>query len=158
MVKVDEGVVEHLTRKLDMFEFYFVKGKAFHGRYILRPFGRGFYFHSASAEEKPEVEGTKYERLKEGKELGGFLWIKAKRQTPYVLSARAVQKRFVPPPGYSGLPSALKKRIPSEFRYWKHTSEKERLSVRDSLREELRKRDLLPFLERGDWKRVNLRP
>lgn len=153
MTRVDTGLVEHLTRKLDMFEFYFTKGKAFRGRYILRPFGRGFHFYTASA-DKPHVVGTKYEKLKEGKELGGFLWIRAKDQTPYILSLRAVEKRFVAPFGYSGLPTQLKKLIPSRFQYWKLRSEKDRIRVRDELRDALKRKGLMKYLESGVWSYV----
>ncbi len=153
MTRVDTGLVEHLTRKLDMFEFYFTKGKAFRGRYILRPFGRGFHFYTASA-DKPHVVGTKYEKLKEGKELGGFLWIRAKDQTPYILSLRAVEKRFVAPFGYSGLPTQLKKLIPSRFQYWKLRSERDRIRVRDELRDALKRKGLMKYLESGVWSYV----
>ena len=155
MTRVDTGLVEHLTRKLDMFEFYFTKGKAFHGRYILRPFGRGFHFYTASA-DKPQVVGTKYEKLKEGKELGGFLWIKAKDQTPYVLSLRAVEKRFVAPFGYSGLPTKLRKRIPTRFQYWKIKDDQKRIDLRNKLRDELKTKGLLGSLSLGKWEQVKL--
>lgn len=153
MTVVDRGTVEHLTRKLDMVEFYF-HGKAFRGRYILRPFGKNFEFFSASV--KPVVTGTTYEKLKEGKELGGFLWIKPVDQTPYVLSLRAVQKKFVPPKGFSGLPRDLKKRIPLEYQYWKFDDKEKRIEVRDGLREELKGKRLLRYLEKGEWRQIQL--
>ncbi len=155
MTVVDRGKVEHLTRKLDEFEFYFSKGKTFRGRYILRPFGRNFTFFTASAEQ-PVVVGTQAKKLREGKEISGFLWIKAKNQCPYVLGPRAIRKKFIPPQGFSGLPRELKKRIPSEFQYWKTSSEDTRRKVRDELVLTLKKQKQYSFLEAGNWSKVKL--
>jgi len=154
MTVVDRGKVEHLTRKLDEFEFYFTEGKAFRGRYILRPFGKDFTFFTAGAQ--PTIVGTT-QKLEEGKEISGFLWIKAKDQTPYILSLRAVKKRFIPPVHASGLPVELKARIPRVFQYWNIESKAKRLKVRDSLVLALKSQKQYKFLKEGSWKKVNLR-
>jgi len=158
MVIVDRGLVEHLTRKLDEFEFYFSGGKTFRGRYILRPFGKNFNFFSASADEvNPVIVGTSVKNLREGKELGGFLWIKTKNQTPYVLSRRAIQKKFISPKNFSALPQLLKKRIPRKFQYWRHEQLEKRLSVRDELVTELKRQKLLQPLVEGKWEKIRIK-
>lgn len=154
MTIVDKGKVEHLTRKLDEFEFYFTEGKAFRGRYILRPFGKNFTFFTASAQ--PVLVGTT-QKLEEGKEISGFLWIKAKNQTPYILSTRAVKKRFISPAHFSGLPMALKERIPKAFQYWTIESKAKRLKVRDNLVLALKGQKQYQYLEEGAWHKVNLK-
>jgi len=70
----------------------------------------------------------------------GYTWLvtQAVDQTPYVLSKGAVEKEWLPPPGYSALPPEIQDQIPGEFRFWtKGLSRKERLERRRRIVEEL---------------------
>jgi len=156
MIKVDSGYVQHLTRKEDEFEFYFTNGKTFRGRYILRPYGSNFNFFSSDiGSNKFLFSRSLASKLKEGKEISGFLWIKAEDQTPYVLG-RGVKKRFIPPQKHSGLPHELKIRIPQKFQYWHATSEAKRIEIRDQLFASLKHERQLQYLKLGDWNRIKL--
>jgi len=146
MIRVGWGEVEHLSRKLDMIELYFPpgKGKPFRGRYFLRAFDPKFRFVAAKEFEKETAE------------VAGFLFIKPKDQTPYVLSSRAVKKGFIPPFGRHALPKELARRIPSRLRYWTRKNERERCEVRDTLVNELRKKRFMRFLFSGLWHKIAL--
>jgi hypothetical protein len=124
---LDSGTVEFGAQK-SRFHEYFLHGKKFDGRWLVRQL---------------PVRGLKPQ---EGKAplKGNFVWFtwKAKDDTPYTISKSAVDDRWVPPLGVSALPKAIRNRIPSKFRYWKKTSQNERLKVRDALVEALKKKEV----------------
>jgi predicted Zn-ribbon and HTH transcriptional regulator len=53
-------------------------------------------------------------------------------QKPYVITKRAVDKKWMPPDGKSALPKVIRRQIPSEFQYWKEKGKKAQ-EVRDNL-------------------------
>jgi len=114
----DKGKL-YLGVQFPWFRELFIEGKELKGRWVLRLIPR----------RKPATAKT------------AFLWLfgKPKDQTPYVLSRRAVKKRFVPPQGVSLLPPDIKKKIPKEFQYWRFKDEEKRLEVRDALVEAIKK-------------------
>lgn len=50
-----------------------------------------------------------------------WLAIRPEDQTPYSISDRAVSKSWMPQPGYSALPSEIRKQVPEKFQYWNET-------------------------------------
>ncbi|MBI2933003.1 MAG: DNA adenine methylase [Planctomycetes bacterium] len=94
-----------------------------------------------------------------------WLLIKPVDQTPYVLSDRAIEDGWVPPPGFSALPAAIREGLPEPYRYWEMEDDPERLELRDRLvaaleagevelpgfekAEDLEKRKLVPFNQWG---------
>jgi hypothetical protein len=58
--------------------------------------------------------------------------IKPLDQTPYVISDRAVEEKWVPPRGVSALPLTIREQVPPEFAYWLAEGERERLAIRDA--------------------------
>jgi len=71
-----------------------------------------------------------------------WLLIKPIDQTPYVLSERAVQEKWVPPQGFSSLPKDIRGKVPKEYRYWMMEAEKDRIAMRDSLVDAMDKGDV----------------
>lgn len=53
-------------------------------------------------------------------------------QKPYVITKRAVDKKWMPPDGKSALPKVIRKQIPSEFQYWNEKGKKAQ-ETRDNL-------------------------
>ena len=98
--KIDSGTYEEGARKPQYFE-YFLNGKVFNGRYIVRVLGA--------------------ERIKGEEAKRPFVWFfwKPKDQTPYVLSSRGIRKEYVPEKGRSALPGEWEKKIPKELQWWK---------------------------------------
>jgi len=79
--------------------------------------------------------------IPEGKPRVGVFWVAIQPivQVPYVISRRAVNKKWVPPKGFSALPLKLKKKVPNEFKYWTKESKSERRKIRDAYFEYLKK-------------------
>jgi len=79
--------------------------------------------------------------IPEGAPRVGVFWVAIQPivQVPYVISRRAVNKKWVPPKDFSALPLDLKKKVPDEFRYWTKTSTSERRKIRDAYFEYLKK-------------------
>lgn len=69
-----------------------------------------------------------------------FVWLmwKPEEQTPYVLSRRAVQKRWMPPDGISCLPPEIRQQIPEKYQYWKKKGATAR-AIRDELVKAIRR-------------------
>lgn len=108
----DHGQIEFGCQKSKYHE-YFLAGRLFDGRWLIRQL-------PASSRSRPG---------------GAFIWLcwKAKEPRPYVLSKGAVDKVWIGPQNISSLPGDVRKQIPSEFKYWKHESKKERLQIRKEL-------------------------
>ena len=98
--KIDSGTYEEGARKPFYFE-YFMNGKVFKGRYIVRQLGA--------------------ERIKGEEARKPFVWFfwKAKDQTPYVLSSRGISKEYVPDKGKSALPLSWEGKVPVNLKWWK---------------------------------------
>jgi len=115
---VDRGKVWYGAVKPYFVEFFF-KGKRLTGRWILRMITNPW---------KEDIPGRE------------FVWLfwKPMDQTPYVLSERAVEKRWIPPIGISCLPPWIRDKIPDEYKYWLKKSKNEALKTRDELVEAIK--------------------
>lgn len=79
-----------------------------------------------------------------------WLLAKPQDQTPYVLSEIAVADGWVPPEGFSALPTFLRNRVPAQYRYWDLSDETDRRQVRDGLVAALKSGDVsLAETEKG---------
>ena len=117
----DRFDVEFGTQKPHYHE-YFCNGKLFKGRFCVR-----------LLENKKEWKKT-------GEGLMTWMAVATKEQTPYVLSRRAVTKKWVPGFGHSALPKKLKSKVPEKYRYWNYRGEKKQCEIRDLLVEDLSKK------------------
>jgi len=150
-IKRDHGIVEYGTQK-HWFHEYFFNGEVFKYRVLFRqfrfPLKKSDILYLADELDCDEEEIIKElletvkdkelvlppsEPAESQRESWGWLAIKPIDQTPYVISDRAVETRFIPPYGISALPSKIRKEIPTEFRYWKKKNPKERIKIRDEL-------------------------
>ena len=95
------------------FKEFFIQGKVIDGRWVIR------YLPNPWKEE-PRTNFV-------------FLMWKPEDQVPYVLSKRAVEKKWIPPYGISCLPPAIRKSIPDAFKYWVKKENTERLTIRNAL-------------------------
>ena len=95
----------------------FLHGKRFTGRWLIRKLPNPWGEHPAFV---------------------WFIW-KPKDQMPYVLSRRAVEKKWLPPKGVSALPPEIREQIPKQYRYWEIDDRKKALQIRDELVEKIRK-------------------
>jgi hypothetical protein len=57
---------------------------------------------------------------------------------PYVLSADAVRKEWMPPVGVSALPSAIRSQVPVKHRFWDEKDEQSAQAKRDALHQDVR--------------------
>jgi len=105
------------------FKEFFIKGKLIDGRWVVN------YLPNPWIEQEPR---TKFVYL---------LW-KPEDQTPYVLTRRAVKKKWVPPFGVSALPPRIRNIIPEKFKYWNRRNISERLASRDELVTAIRKGEI----------------
>ena len=85
---------------------------------------------------------AEWERTPQGEEYT-WMFFKTKTDTPYVLSTRAVKKKFVPPHKVSALPRRIRDKIPEKYKYWEQTDKKKRLEIRDKLVNEIKKKLLV---------------
>ena len=67
------------------------------------------------------------------KEETMWLLIKPIDQTPYVLSDGAVKDGWIPPKGFSGLPKAIREKVPDEYHYWQPEDDSKRREMRNAL-------------------------
>jgi hypothetical protein len=117
----DRFDVEYGAQKPHYHE-YFCDGNLFKGRFCIR-----------LLENKEEWKKT-------GEGLMTWMAVAAKDKTPYVLSRRAVSKKWVPEFGRSALPKKLRALVPEVCRYWKYRELHMRRKVRDELVEKLVKK------------------
>jgi hypothetical protein len=92
---IESGKIEWGATKPYMSE-YFLDGKHLKGRLVFR----------------------QLERTVEGKKRLWWTCIQPEDQTPYVISARAVKKKWLPPKEHSALPESIRKKIPKDLQYW----------------------------------------
>jgi len=124
---IDKGTVEYLAQKPYFKELWFSNQGKLQGRWIFRQISE------YRREEK--TKGILPASLPpERPETSGFFWVLIQPidQVPYVLGARAIEKNWVPPVRYSALPQKLKKKVSSEFQYWKAAKESDRIRIRNS--------------------------
>jgi len=115
----DRPIVYFGAVKPDFLEM-FLYGKKFNGRWVVR------------------LLPNPWKREMPRREFVLLMW-KPEDQTPYVLSSRAVRRKWIPPKGISCLPPEIRQQIPEEYRYWKFDDKQKRLEVRDKLVEAIRK-------------------
>lgn len=132
ILSVDTGEMEHLAKKPYAFEYQFT-GKVLNGRYLFRQF-RGII-----SRYLPPAENNK--TMYEGQ--SGYIFIRAKDQTPYVLSDRAILLKWLPPEGISALPKVLRNQVPIQLRYWKEPKFEVALQLRHDLRKHFLKEKII---------------
>ena len=74
-----------------------------------------------------------------GNKITGWVFIKPLEQLPYVLSRRALNKKWVPPSGYSAMPQYIMEQIPDEYKFWKKASP---LTIRNQLFDLIKKKEI----------------
>ena len=121
---VDRPIVYFGAQKT-YFKEYFISGKLIDGRWVIRllknPWG-----------EKPAFV---------------FMMWKPEDQTPYVLTKRAVQRRWIPPVGISALPPSVRSIVPAKFKYWNKNNITERLAMREALVDAIEKGEVRIHLQ-----------
>ena len=98
IIIMDRGTVEHGTQK-SYFHEYWLHGERANGRIVIRRLAT-----------RPQW------KTKES-----FAWLTfftKKEERPYVISRRAVNRKWYPPKGISALPKETRVQIPEEYRYW----------------------------------------
>ena len=120
MIIVDKGQVEFLAQK-PAFHEYQIWGKNLAGRIVVRQLPNVWRKKSLESGE-PEKTGR-----------GLTVWMSFfSDPMPYVLTKRAVEKKWYPPEGKSCLPAYIRRQIPPKLRYWKKKG-KEAHRLRDEL-------------------------
>jgi len=118
------------------FHEYMCDGKIFNGRLVFR-------LLENRKEWKKTDEGL----------LTWMMFNALKSPTPYVISARAVKKAWMPPYGASALPHNIRNKIPEKFQYWKIKDASRRREIRDELVKEIKKKLLkLDSIAQGRFK------
>jgi hypothetical protein len=157
---LDQGTVEYGAQK-SWFHEYFFHGKALNYRMFFRELAFNSANKGECCETHPESEATVAIGWAEGdkallcldcaKELlkkadvvlppsedqgmgdeAAWLAIYPDDPTPYVLGKEAVDKKWMPPDGYSALPKAVRVQVPKGFQYWDKRGQ-EALAMRDAL-------------------------
>jgi hypothetical protein len=100
---------------------YFCDGDLIKGRFCVR-----------LLENKEEWKRT-------GEGLMTWMAVAAKDKTPYVLSGRAVTKKWIPVFGHSALPKKMRTKVPDKYKYWNYRETNKQREVRDELVKELGK-------------------
>jgi hypothetical protein len=90
-----------------------------------------------------------------GKEEGlgpevGWLFINPDDQVPYVLSARAIEQKFIPPNTASALPKHWRVHVKDDEEYWVSCNESVALERRKNLVERLKEEGVIGRAEKGD--------
>ncbi|MEA1957620.1 MAG: hypothetical protein U9N01_04615 [Euryarchaeota archaeon] len=120
---VDRFDVEYGTQKNHYHE-YFCNGKLVNGRVCVK-----------LLENKKEWKKT-------GEGLMTWMLTVAEMNDPYVLSLRAVNKKWIPPFDRSALPEKMKSKVPDDYKYWLKRNPEDRRALRDELREALKKKQV----------------
>lgn len=90
-----------------------------------------------------------------GKEEGlgpelGWLFINPDDQVPYVLSNRAIEQSFLPPPTISALPRHWRKHVKEEEAYWMVKDKKRASEMRKALVKRWKEEGVLSKAQKGD--------
>lgn len=122
---MDRGTYVPGARKPSIWEV-FIEGSGegrFDGRYFWRPI--------RLARSEKQILPPSEEQDTPGLTL---LLIRPDDQTPNVLSESSrIDRPWIPPRGWSALPSSLREKVPSSLRYWTRADEKDRMRLRDEL-------------------------
>lgn len=105
-VEIDSGEI-YLGAQKAYFKEFFLRGKSWKGRYVFR-----------------FIPG-----LKGAKAIANWLYWKPDDQLPYVLSSRAIKKKWLPDKG-SAMPPEWERRLPPELQFWKKKSTADKLESR----------------------------
>lgn len=122
MVVIDKGTVEFGALRPDFREYFF------HGKYMPKDLTfrllPNVWKKLSIHEGEPSKTGEKY-----------TVWqcFPSKNLEPYVISKRAVKKKWYPPKQISALPQKIRKQVKSDLRYWTVNDQKEAHRVRDTL-------------------------
>ena len=129
---VDKGICEYGAQKPDFHE-YFLHGKL-KGRLCIRKITRGQFKKEYGIDEIIE-RILPPGKLEEAGETETSFWVAVQPldQKPYVISERAVQKKWMPPVGISALPIKVKQSIRPKYWYWRKVTEVGANEVRDNL-------------------------
>lgn len=117
----DRFEVEFGAAKSHYHEYFFTDSKLFGDRFCVR-----------LLENKEEWEKT-------GEGLMAWMGVAPKEKTPYVISRRAVNKKWIPGFGHSALPRKMRAKVPESYKYWKYREQSKQREVRDALVDELGK-------------------
>ena len=136
MVTFDEGTYEPLSMK-PYFHEYQYHGKKMNGKFVDR----------------------KIENRKEWKKTGeGVMsWMSFYTTSPpYIVTKRAVEKKFMVPYPWSGLPILAEEKIPKEFRFWNEKDTKKRIELRDGLYKDIKEKKIelsktFPYVIQKHW-------
>jgi hypothetical protein len=101
---------------------YFCDGTLFKGRFCIR-----------LLENKKEWKKT-------GEGLMTWMAVATKDKTPYVISRRAVTKKWIPGFGHSALPKKMRAKVPDKYKYWRYREASKQREIRDELVEEVGKK------------------
>ena len=69
------------------------------------------------------------------KESGEWILMQPASSSPYVLSQRAIDKRYLPPRPLSALPNSIRSQVPNVYKYWLADSRIDALEMREKLSE-----------------------
>jgi len=123
-VPIDRGVYEALSQK-EYFHEYWYHGNVLNGKFVFRKLYRPGKW------------------AKVGKRrMVWMVWKTLPEDLPYVISRRAVKKKWMPKEGISALPRHIRKQIPKEYQYWKEKGAKAR-EIRDRLVNAIKKKEVI---------------
>lgn len=133
---MDKGKTEWGAQKTYFHEYFDSEGEIFNGIYVCRLLKNVW---------GPKLTG-----------VGKFVWFGwyDNDPIPYVITERAVEKNWMPPPGQSALPAVLREHVPEELQYWKKEGSQAR-KLRDQLvKEKILTTETVYFNERNElaWK------
>jgi len=150
MKQVDSGQIEFGAQKVYFHEYWLHHNKVLKpGRYVVRLARK-----LTPKDVKKLQETPKPLKLKPGAKLppamppeiqpGTISWwiIQAVDQSPYVLSRRAILKRWLPPKGVSAMPRELRDQVPDDLKFWEVTGD-QALDRRKGLRSFFLKEDVI---------------
>ncbi len=127
MVVLDSGTVEFGALK-SYFREYFLHGKHVPQKLTVRQLPNAWRKKSLHSGEESKTG------------QGYTVWFTfASEDDPYVLSKRALEKKWYPPAHVSALPKELRSKIPPQFQYWK--KDKNYHKTRDNLIKLLKNQD-----------------
>jgi hypothetical protein len=126
---VDRGDLEFGAQK-SWFHEYFVNGDGMNYRILFRQL-------KLAAETLPPSESNGEES-----EGGSWLFMRPESQTPYVLEKEAVDKGWMPPPGVSALPEAVRSQVPNHYQYWMISNQAKAKMTRDYLVDAIAKKEV----------------
>jgi len=136
-VPLDSGRVEFLAQK-PFFHEYYLHGEILNGKFVLT-----------------KLFIPKKWRKAGPRRMVWMLWKTLPDDLPYVISRRAVKKKWMPPDGKSALPEFIRNQIPKEYQYWRHKGVKAR-KIRDELVDAIKRKELIiKPIQEMDYSRIH---